>query len=33
MDLEKHKHIERDVYVGDECWIFKDVLRIRVRAA
>ena len=31
MDLEKHKHIEKDAYVGDECWIFKDLLKIRVR--
>ena len=30
MDLEKHRHVDKDVYVGDECWIFKDLLKIQV---
>lgn len=30
MDLEKHSHVKKDVYVGDECWAFADVLKISV---
>ena len=29
MDLEKHSHVDRDVYVGDEVWAYKDVLQIK----
>eukprot|EP00053_Salpingoeca_punica_P004509 m.49475 g.49475 ORF g.49475 m.49475 type:complete len:514 (+) comp12826_c1_seq1:2177-3718(+) len=29
MDLEKHKHIDRDFYVGDEAWAYKDILQIK----
>lgn len=30
MDLEKHAHVKKDVYVGDETWAFADVLKISV---
>ena len=30
MNLEKHAHVNKDVYVGDEVWIYKDVLSIKV---
>eukprot|EP00038_Savillea_parva_P019171 m.26680 g.26680 ORF g.26680 m.26680 type:complete len:496 (+) comp4337_c0_seq1:141-1628(+) len=29
MDLEKHAHITKDVYCGDEVWAHKDVLSIK----
>lgn len=29
MDLEKHAHITKDVYCGDEAWAHKDVLNIK----
>eukprot|EP00043_Microstomoeca_roanoka_P008224 m.79330 g.79330 ORF g.79330 m.79330 type:complete len:508 (+) comp14153_c0_seq4:182-1705(+) len=29
MDLEKHAHIDRDVYFGDEVWLYADVLEIK----
>jgi hypothetical protein len=31
MSLDKHAHVKRDYYVGDEAWVYKDVLDIRVR--
>jgi hypothetical protein len=29
MDIEKHAHVDKDVYCGDEAWAFKDVLNIK----
>lgn len=29
MDLEKHAHVDKDVYVGDEVWAFRDVLQVK----
>eukprot|EP00041_Stephanoeca_diplocostata_P033977 m.1138144 g.1138144 ORF g.1138144 m.1138144 type:complete len:494 (-) comp24439_c0_seq2:49-1530(-) len=29
MDLERHSHVEKDIYCGDEVWAFKDVLEIK----
>lgn len=29
MDIEKHAHVNKDVYVGDEVWAYKDALNIR----
>ncbi|EGD79707.1 hypothetical protein PTSG_10692 [Salpingoeca rosetta] len=29
MDLEKHAHVDRDVYFGDEAWVYADVLEIK----
>jgi len=28
MDLEKHAHVDKDVYVGDEVWAYRDVLKV-----
>eukprot|EP00051_Salpingoeca_urceolata_P003110 m.55243 g.55243 ORF g.55243 m.55243 type:complete len:499 (+) comp12519_c0_seq1:52-1548(+) len=29
MDLSKHSHVNQDLYVGDEVWVYQDALRIK----
>lgn len=28
MDIEKHAHVDKDTYIGDEAWAYRDVLNI-----